>query len=130
MLKKRKGKTMGKIKAQLDDMPIDHGDEGISEWKMKKDMNAAYKIGQDKLRKEARVVKKILVEIEYYSECCDAPPIDYDAVDVCDENTGYCMECRMGTPFYIKGKRKSPSMDNIFDLLDRATEIQKELEDK
>ena len=55
---------MGKVKAQLDDMPIEYGDEYMSEEELKKDMNK---------------------------------------------------------------KAKSIS-DNIWDLLDKATEIQKEVE--
>ncbi len=114
---------MGKVKAQLDDMPIEFGDEGIPEWKMKKDMDEAYKMGQEKLKEKSKIVK----EIEYYSDCCDAPPYNYNEVDICNDNTGYCMKCGSGTPFYIQKSEDEPSMDKIWGLLDKATEIEKEV---
>ena len=53
---------MCKVKAELDDMPIQNGDEVIPEWKMKKDMDAAYKLGQEKLKEE------IEIELNFFSE--------------------------------------------------------------
>tara|TARA_R100000808_G_C2153091_1_gene162990 strand:+ start:2606 stop:2890 length:285 start_codon:yes stop_codon:yes gene_type:complete len=88
---------MGKVKAQLDDRPLEFGDEGIPEWKMKRDMDRAYKEGQRILRNNAKIV-----EIEYWSECCDAPPMNYEKVASCEYDLEYCQKCGMGSKFYIK----------------------------
>ena len=74
---------MGKVKGQLDDMPQEFGDEYIPKEILKRDMDEAEK------------------EKQYYSECCDSPPNNYEEVDCCDNNTGYCMKCGMGTSFYM-----------------------------
>ena len=100
---------MGKVKGQLDDMPQEFGDEYIPKEILKRDMYEAEK------------------EKQYYSECCDSPPNNYEEVDCCDNNTGYCMKCGMGTSFYVDRKKQDSPTDNILDLLDRAIEIQKEL---
>jgi len=42
-----------------------------------------------------------IIEDEYYSTCCDAPPLNHDEVDVCIYNTGYCMKCGMGSEFEL-----------------------------
>ena len=42
------------------------------------------------------------MEKEYYSNCCDAPPLDYDVVDACEESTGYCQGWGSGAKFYIQ----------------------------
>ena len=37
-------------------------------------------------------------EIEYYSNCCDAPPYSEDVVDA-NDLLGQCMKCGMGSTF-------------------------------
>ena len=44
-----------------------------------------------------------IVEKEYYSNCCDAPPYNWDEVDACSDNTGCCSYCGVGCAFYIGG---------------------------
>ena len=50
-------------------------------------------------------VKKALgFEVEYYSECCDAPPYSYEEVNVDVKRLGHCQQCGEGVEFYINNK--------------------------
>ena len=41
-------------------------------------------------------------EVEYWSLCCDAPPINEDALNAVNGYMiGYCMSCRMGSKFKL-----------------------------
>ena len=65
------------------------------------------------------------MEKEYYSNCCDAPPLDYDVVDACDKATGYCQGCGDGAKFYLQN---SDMNDPEFaEIIEQETEkVEKE----
>jgi len=49
---------------------------------------------------EERALTDAIVEDEYYSECCEAPPYNEDEV-LCNDLLGHCMKCGMGSVFKI-----------------------------
>lgn len=68
------------------------------------------------------------MEREYYSNCCDAPPVDYEVVDVCENKTGYCQKCRSGAKFYYIHREKiDMNTPEIAEIIEEATEeVEKE----
>ena len=101
---------MGKVKAQLDDMPIEFGDEGIPKEKLKKDMNKKAKSISDniwdlldrasEIQKEVEEIKDIK-EDRYLSFCCYANPLG--EVDLSTPlPMGHCSECKNKATFILE----------------------------
>ena len=44
-------------------------------------------------------------ELEYYSYCCDAPPMSEEIVENCENNTGCCQKCGDNTSFYTNEEK-------------------------
>ena len=101
---------MGKVKAQLDDMPIEYGDEYMSEEELKKDMNKKAKSISDNiwdLLDKATEIQKEVEEVEgikkdkYLSFCCYANPLG-EVDSTTPLPIGLCSKCKDKATFILE----------------------------